>query len=255
MSLSKKDLLNFVLDHNPADFFFISFDLLTMPEKCHAVGKIDRDSNFIFKFLENYIFYGSDCFNYINDIPRESGTVNIVFNQENLADVQKNFQGFNCSDKSGEGPFNHFLNMSCGKHQFKRDLNIEVEDVRALTLEDWTVNAPIYVKSFLEQLSSCFGLLQEGKLVSCAPSPNIYLGNEAPKCAIIRGVWTDPNYRGNGLATSSMNALCLELFDELTVEKIYLRVEEWNPAAIRIYKKLGFQIAGKWFGSQCYFNH
>lgn len=253
MPLLKKDLLKFVLDSNPADFFFISYDLLTMPDKCHAVGKIERDSNFIFKFLENYIFHGSDCFNYLKDISQESGTVNILFDKENLSNVKKNFQGFSCSDQSGEGPFNHFLNMSCSKSQFKRDLNIKTEGVRALTLEDWTDNAPIYVKNFLEQFSSCFGLIKEGKLVSCAPSPNVYLGNEALKCAIIRSVWTDSNYRGNGLATSSMNALCLELFDELKVEKIYLRVEERNPAAIRIYKKLGFQIVGKWWGSQCQF--
>jgi GNAT superfamily N-acetyltransferase len=253
MSLLKKDILKFVLDSNPADFFFISYDLLTMPDKCQVAGKIEREADFIFKFLENYIFHGSDCFNYLKDIPRESVTVNILFDQENLSNVQKQFQGFDCSDKSGEGPFNHFLNMSCSKSQFKRDLNIKMEGVRALALEDWTNNAPTYVKNFLEQLSTCYGFVQDGKLVSCTPSPNIYLGNEAPKCAIIRGVWTDPNYRGNGLATSSMNALCLELFDTLKVEQIYLRVEERNPAAIRIYKKLGFHMAGNWWGSQCLF--
>ena len=253
MPLSKKDLLKFVLNNNPANFFFIMYDLLTMPEKCHVTGNIESETSFIFKFLNHYIFYGPHCFKSFKDIPRESETVNILFEKDNLSDVQEHFQGFECSDKSGEGLFNHFLNMSCSQSQFKRDLNIKTEGVRALTLKDWMENAPTYVKNFLEQPIPCNGFVQDGKLVSCAPSPDQYLGSKALKFALIRGVWTDPSYRGKGLTTSSMNTLCLKLFDEIKVEKIFLRVEERNPAAIRIYKKFGFQIAGKWWGSQCYF--
>jgi predicted GNAT family acetyltransferase len=132
-------------------------------------------------------------------------------------------------------------------------VKVKTEGVRAVTIKDWTDNAPIYVRDFLEHPNACQGFVKEGKLVSCAPSPDRYLGSEGPDFALIRGVWTDSSYRGNGLATSSMKALCLELFDEVNVEKIFLRVEERNPAAIRIYEKLGFQTAGKWLGSQCYF--
>ena len=170
-----------------------------------------------------------------------------------MSHVQEHFHGFECGDKSGEGPFNHYLNMSCSQSQFKRDLNCKAEGECALESSDWTNNAPEYARAFLEESSLCHGFVIKGKMVSCAHAPNLYLGNEAPKFAIIRGVWTDPSYRGAGLATSSMNALCLELFDEVKVDEIFLRVEERNTAAIRIYKKLGFQMVGKWWGSQCYF--
>ena len=253
MLLSKNDLLDFVLNNNPSNFFFIMFDLLTMPEKCQVAVNIESKSSFIFKFLTHFIFYGPHCFDYIKNIPRESETVTILFENENLSNVREHFQGFECSDKSGEGPFNHFINMSCNKSQFNRDVKVKTEDVRALTLKDWTENAPTYVKDFLELPIACQGFVKDGNLVSCAPSPDRYLGREGPDFALIRGVWTDPSYRGNGMATSSMKALCIELFDEVKVEKIFLRVEERNPAAIRIYEKLGFQIAGKWLGSQCYF--
>jgi len=143
--------------------------------------------------------------------------------------------------------------MSCNQSQFKSDISIKTKDAGKLTLKDWTANAPEYARVFLEESSLCHGFVQKGRLVSCAHVPNIYLGKEALKFAIIRGVWTDPHYRGKGLATSSMHELCLELFDEIKVDEIFLRVEERNPAAIRIYEKLGFRVTGKWWGSQCYF--
>ncbi|NVM04927.1 MAG: GNAT family N-acetyltransferase [Candidatus Helarchaeota archaeon] len=253
MPYSKEKLLQFTLNNYPAKFCFVSYDLLKMPEKCHIVGESGIKSIFIFKFLEYYVFYGSNCFNYFNDIPHEAGLVRVAFDQENLSNIQKHFQGFRITDISGEGQFNYFLNMFCNKSQLIRDLKILIEGVREITLEDWTNNAPIEIKTFLEQSTICYGLVQDGKLVSCAPSPELYLGENAPKFAIIRGVWTDPNFRRKGLATSSMKKLCLKLFDEVKVENIYLWVEERNPTAINIYKKLGFRVAGKWWGSQCYF--
>ena len=154
---------------------------------------------------------------------------------------------------SGEGPFNHYWNMSCSQSQFTRELSDNPEGARVLELSDWTDNAPEYARTFLEESSTCLGFVVKGKLVSCAHAPNIYLGNEALKFAIIRGVWTDPSHRGKDFATSSMNALCRALFDEVKVDEIFLRVEERNPAAIKIYKKLGFRVTGKWLGSQCQF--
>ncbi len=250
MPISKKALIEFALQTNPAKFCFVIYDLLTMPEKCDIFGE---KSNFIFKFLEHYVFYGSNCFNYFKDIPHEEGLVRIDFDKENLSNIQKHFQGFRITDKSGEGQYNYFLNMFCINSQFRRDFKIKNEGIREITLKDWTDNAPIDVKNFLEQSVTCFGSVQDNKLISCAPSPDLYLGNEAQKFAIIRGVWTDPQHRRKGLASASMKKLCLKLIDEIKVENIYLFVEERNPTAINIYKKLGFQATGKWWSSQCYF--
>ncbi|MFX1453094.1 MAG: GNAT family N-acetyltransferase, partial [Promethearchaeota archaeon] len=167
--------------------------------------------------------------------------------------IQKHFQGFTCTDKAGEGLFNYFLNMFCDKFQFRRELKISSENTHLITSDDWTNNAPLAVRDLLEQSKISYGLIHGGKLVSCVPSPNLYRGKDASKFAIIRGVWTDPAFRRKGLATSAMKKLCIKLFDRMNVEKIYLWVEERNPTAIGIYKKLGFSIKGKWWGSQCYF--
>ncbi len=54
-------------------------------------------------------------------------------------------------------------------------------------------------------------------------------------------VWTDPAYRGRGLAAHLTARLAVALRDE-GVSLMHLQVEHDNEAAIRLYRKLGFAV-------------
>lgn len=53
---------------------------------------------------------------------------------------------------------------------------------------------------------------------------------------------TDPEHRGMGYATRCIEKVCLELSGEGKGVHLFYK----NPAAGRIYKKLGFEDIGTW---------
>lgn len=53
---------------------------------------------------------------------------------------------------------------------------------------------------------------------------------------------TDPNLLGQGLGTDALNCLIDFGFGELRLERIWLRVFDYNERARRSYEKAGFQI-------------
>lgn len=65
-----------------------------------------------------------------------------------------------------------------------------------------------------------------------------------PHAALIGGVYTIPAARGMGHATACVAALCRHLLG--TVETIALTAEPGNPAAYRMYMRIGFTKAGDW---------
>ena len=66
----------------------------------------------------------------------------------------------------------------------------------------------------------------------------IDVGMESPKGAQVGGTYVPPEYRGQGLASSGMRAICSELLKR--VERVTLHVNEANKAAIRCYERAGF---------------
>jgi RimJ/RimL family protein N-acetyltransferase len=80
----------------------------------------------------------------------------------------------------------------------------------------------------------------QGRVVSAALS-----SAEAGGVAMLGGVATLPEYRGKGLSTLCVGALCEHLLTHgfHTVALFYL---EDNSSAARVYDKLGFQEAGQW---------
>ncbi|MFW9995354.1 MAG: GNAT family N-acetyltransferase [Candidatus Odinarchaeota archaeon] len=254
MEVALEDLITFLVEKNATKFCYVIYDMLVDPENCHIAGHLGRDTSFIFKYLNHYVFQGGECFRYLPNVPRVNGEVFVTLDPHNWLEVQKYFSDFSISDPSGEGVYNRILAQECTVHGFNRLTETPPVEVKRLTIDDWTANAPDYVKSFLEESYFIYGVEMDNKLVACAPAPFVYLGEVVPKFAVIRGVWTDPAYRGQNLSTTVMKKLCTELFNEHGLERICLFVEERNPAALRVYEKLGFQTKGNWFVSLCYFH-
>ncbi|MEG0176210.1 MAG: GNAT family N-acetyltransferase [Anaerorhabdus sp.] len=78
---------------------------------------------------------------------------------------------------------------------------------------------------------------KDGKIVSVASSTAETVG-----LAMIVGVATLPEYRGLGLASKIVEKLCSDLLDEDKIPCLFYN----NPAAGRIYHRIGFEDIGRW---------
>lgn len=58
----------------------------------------------------------------------------------------------------------------------------------------------------------------------------------------LQGVWTDPEFRGQGRGTSAMAEVCRRLLQETAAVTLF--VNDFNQAAIRVYEKVGFERIG-----------
>jgi RimJ/RimL family protein N-acetyltransferase len=68
-----------------------------------------------------------------------------------------------------------------------------------------------------------------------------------PHAALIGGVYTVPTARGQGHATACVAALCGHLLEE--VETVALTAEPGNPAAYRMYMRIGFTRSADWIAA------
>lgn len=55
----------------------------------------------------------------------------------------------------------------------------------------------------------------------------------------------DASLRGRGVGTEATALLCRYAFDDLNLQRLWLRVEAGNQAAQRLYSRLGFQEEGR----------
>ncbi len=81
------------------------------------------------------------------------------------------------------------------------------------------------------------------------------LGNTAVGCLVlnspasepseIKRLWTDPEFRGRGIASALLSA-ALAHAAENGVGTVRLSVWEWRTGAIALYERLGFTVTASW---------
>ncbi|HEX9057615.1 MAG TPA: GNAT family N-acetyltransferase, partial [Ktedonobacterales bacterium] len=81
--------------------------------------------------------------------------------------------------------------------------------------------------------------LLEGEAVAAAST-----SAEARTAAMIGGVWTAPQWRGQGFSTAVVATLSHELLREGRRPYLFYRVD--NVPAARVYTKIGFREIGGW---------
>jgi RimJ/RimL family protein N-acetyltransferase len=69
------------------------------------------------------------------------------------------------------------------------------------------------------------------------------IGPWCPKTAQLQGIWTPPEYRGRGLATSALGAICGHLLEDIPELSLY--VNDFNAPAIALYRRIGFQTSAE----------
>jgi len=92
-------------------------------------------------------------------------------------------------------------------------------------------------RTLAEGTSRAWLIEGDGRIISSASSTA-----ENTLSAMIVGVGTIPGYQQQGLASYCMSALCHELLEEGKMLCLFYD----NPAAGRIYKRIGFRDIGKW---------
>ncbi len=92
-------------------------------------------------------------------------------------------------------------------------------------------------KALLEE-QRCYGVIENGRIVSMACR---YL--MLPEIGCIGGVYTEPLYRGRGYARAVTSAISRDIVQSGAIAMLH--VEAGNVPAIRVYRRLGYQVAGQ----------
>jgi len=112
----------------------------------------------------------------------------------------------------------------------------ELEELNQLFSESYPGN---WFDSRMLESGHYFGLRQTDRFVSVA---GIHVYSPLFRVAAIGNIATHPDFRGRGFGKLVTTACCRELFK--TVDQIGLNVKVDNKAAIKIYRRLGFEVAG-----------
>jgi ribosomal protein S18 acetylase RimI-like enzyme len=88
-----------------------------------------------------------------------------------------------------------------------------------------------------------YGIYQQSHLVAVAGT---HVLSHRYKLAAIGNVFTDPAYRGKGFASLATQAVVNELISE-RIANIVLNVAQSNTAAIKAYKRVGFEVHCDYF--------
>jgi len=158
-----------------------------------------------------------------------------------LAGVKILYKPIEPTDETTRGKVTTYLLMKVRADNFRPTM---IHSVQEMGKEDNEV-----VSNFLgRELSRtadllkglAYGLYENGQLVSFAAAPEML-----EDLAIIRGVYTAPNLRGKGYATSVCSALVRRLLEKGM--EVILYVAKDNTPAIKVYRKLGFRETGHIF--------
>lgn len=69
------------------------------------------------------------------------------------------------------------------------------------------------------------------------------VGAWSDRTAQLQGIWTPPELRGRGLATTALGAICTALFEFVPTLSLY--VNDFNAPARALYRRLGFYDVGE----------
>jgi hypothetical protein len=130
--------------------------------------------------------------------------------------------------------------------------------VRHATMDEWSAVADGSAQMVRQELAYdprrdspefAVGIRQmiERKLwwVGSANGRLCFFCNVGPWCdqtIQLQGIWTPPELRGQGLATASLAAICDRLLEVSPTLSLY--VNDFNDAAIALYRRVGFEHAG-----------
>jgi len=166
-----------------------------------------------------------------------------IFNIEpaHLAGVRKFYIPTEPTDKTSKGNVTTYLSMKASKDTFRPFKRHPVQEMTKDNLEivsSLLKRETSRVADLMKEIS--YGLYENGQLASFVAAPEML-----EDLAIIRGVYTAPECRGKGYATSICSAIVQTLLEQ--GKEVFLYVSKENQPAVKVYRKLGFKETGHVF--------
>lgn len=135
----------------------------------------------------------------------------------------------------------------------KAPLTIVDENIRRLSVNELSLIRDLYAVAYpgnwfderMMETEKYFGYFLDNKLVGLA---GVHVYSAEFKVAALGNIATHPDYRGQQIANKLVSKLCAEL--NRSVNFIGLNVKSDNYAAIKCYKKIGFEVVGEY--EECY---
>jgi GNAT superfamily N-acetyltransferase len=241
-SMDEKRFLTF-LERNSVLHIFTVYDLTRNKDKTTLWVALRNGniSGYLFEFDKKYVHIHGDreaASKLINKISVDEPM--FVTYPDHLPLVKKFFKPIAPADSASKGKTTTFLVMKADAETFKPIIKHEAKKLTKTDLDEVSRNLGEALTKTIEAALTgglAFGAYENGSLSSTAAVPELL-----KKYGLIRGVYTAPELRSQGLAASACSALTEELL-RLGIESV-LWVSKDNQPARRLYEKLGFKETG-----------
>jgi ribosomal protein S18 acetylase RimI-like enzyme len=126
---------------------------------------------------------------------------------------------------------------------------VDTSGVEPLEADDLGALSALYARAYPDnwfdprmlETGQYVGVRQGGDII-CVAGIHVFAPRQG--AAALGNITTDPVYRGQGLATRTVAALCRQLLEH--VQHITLNVSASNGTAIHCYKRLGFETVAEY---------
>jgi len=224
--------------------FYAIYDLTHQSEKTQAW--VAQLNNKIVGYMMEYdkrILYMRGQQKSALPLLRNSDLTTPWFNIEpqHLSAVKRLYEPTGPADKTTIGLITTFTPMKATAQSFTPIIRHRVQELKKDNAHAFAELIDIEPRRASDMLRSIgYGIFKRNKLVSTAVSPE-----SLEDLAIIRGVHTAQEERGKGYATSVCSTLTKKLLQQ--GKNVMLYVSKDNPAAIKVYTKIGFKETGHTF--------
>jgi len=241
---SIENRLSEFMNQDRISHFYAIYDLERLREKSRAWVALTRNNiaGYMIEFDEriSYMRGNKEC---AFSLLRNSRITLPLFNIEpqHLSAVNKLYKIAEPADRMTKGQITTFTPMKTTSESFKPFRGHSVQELKKEHAQALASLLDADRQTTLDLLKGyAFGIFKGDKLVSFAASPDIL-----EDLAIIRGVYTELSERNKGYSTSVCSALVEKLLKQ--GKEVFLYVSRDNPAAIKVYKKIGFSETGHIF--------
>jgi len=221
--------------------YYVLYDLRYLRDRLHVW--VASDTSGIQAYMMEYdgrILHLRGNPHWVTELLSVSDLSEPMLNVEprHLAMVSERFEPVEPADRRTDGLITTFLTLKATSASFKPLIRHDVQELNQTHLPDVVSLMELEPQRVQELLRGVgFGAFSDGRLVSCAFSPNML-----EDLAIIRGVFTTADERNKGYSSSVCSALVGKLLGQ--GRDVILFVSKDNPAAIKVYSRIGFEDTG-----------
>ena len=201
---------------------------------------------YIFRYENKYTLFGEDVWELEKKIRWFDTNIVLTFEKQNWRGISKRFDNFRSIEaKKPITSYKTYLTLNLTREHFSF---FESSENQIIQIPSPGYPLPKRYRPLSGGLN--FAFFKNDNIVCFASAPYI-LTQSSFSFAILRGIETKLPERKKGYAFRTVGVLCKELFSRYSVSNIFLWVEETNPAALNLYRHLGFSEESKVLTTYC----